>query len=358
MRRSDSVLVATAAALLLLQPLGAAAQDASGDDPSRQPRPALIAPRAASALLLDVARAGEAWVAAGQRGSILRSADGRSWSQVEVPVDATLTRVRFVDAEHGWAVGYDGTVLRTEDGGGSWALLQFDPDWARPYYDLHFFDATNGLLAGANGSLMATADGGQTLEPIEVEAFEDQQNLYNLVALGDGSLLIAGERGFLARSQDRGVSWQRLRSPYTGSFFGALPVGDSGVLIFGLRGNAFHAADIAAAEPLTAEALQALRDAELDPDAAAGKLSPISEVPGWKALDSAQVESLFDATVTDDGRIVLVGMNGHVMQADLDNGRLTRLPVAPDNNMNAGVAVGNDLIVVGTAGAQRVALTP
>lgn len=77
---------------------------------------------------------------------------------------------------------------------------------------------------------------------------------------------------------------------------------------------------------------------------------------GWRALDSAQVESLFDATVTADGRVVLVGMNGHVMQADLDSGRLTRLPVAPDNNMNAVVAAGDELIVVGTAGAQRIAL--
>lgn len=357
MRRSNRLLGAVAA-LLMLQPLAAAAQDAAVDDASRQPRPALMAPRAASALLLDVAKAGGHWVVAGQRGNILLSEDGRDWQQVAVPVDATLTRLHFVDARHGWAVGYDGSVLGTQDGGRSWSLLQFDPDWARPYYDLHFFDTDNGLLAGANGALLSTADGGRSLSAIESPAFEDQQNLYSLVALGDGSLLIAGERGLLARSQDRGASWQRLRSPYTGSYFGALPIGEAGVLIFGLRGNAFHAADINAAERLTDEALQALREAQLDPDAASGDANPVSAVPGWRALASTQVESLFDATVTGDGRILLVGMNGHVMQADLDNGRLSRLPLVPDNNMNAVAAAGDALIVVGTAGVQRVPLAP
>lgn len=358
MRRTHSVLAAAGTALLLLQPFAAAAQGPATGGASPAPRPALIAPRAASALLLDVARAGDHWVAAGQRGNILLSTDGRDWQQVAVPVDTTLTRLHFLDDRHGWVVGYDGTLLGTQDGGSSWTMLKFDPDWARPYFDLHFFDANHGLLAGANGTLLSTNDGGKSWTTDESAAFEDQQNLYNLVALGDGSLLIAGERGFLARSQDRGASWQRLRSPYTGSFFGALATGDTGVLIFGLRGNAFHAADINTAEPLSDEALQALRDAELDPEAASGNADPVSEVPGWRVLDSAQVESLFDATVTADGRILLVGMNGHVMQADLDNGRLLRLPVAPDNNMNAGIAAGDELIVVGTAGVQRVALTP
>ncbi|MES0873739.1 WD40/YVTN/BNR-like repeat-containing protein [Sinimarinibacterium thermocellulolyticum] len=348
--------VLAASAALLLQPLATAAQGGVSEDPSRRPRPALIAPRAASALLLDVARSGKGGVVAGARGNILLSADGRDWQQVAVPVDATLTRLHFFDERHGWAVGYDGTLLRTEDGGSTWTLLQFDPDWGRPYFDLHFFDRDHGLLVGANGSLLATNDGGRTLSPIESEAFEDQPNLYNLVALGDGSLLIAGERGFLARSRDRGASWQRLRSPYTGSYFGALPIGQSGVLVFGLRGNAFYAADLDAVEPLSAEALQALRDAALDPGAASSGASPVTEVSGWRALASEQVESLFDALVTADGRVLLVGMNGHVMQADLDGGRLVRLPVVPDNNMNAGIADGDALIVVGTAGVQRVAL--
>lgn len=332
------------------------AQGDGGDDASRNPRAAVIAPRAATSLLLDVARAGDRWVAVGQRGNILLSDDGSDWRQVAVPVDATLTRVRFLDAQRGWAVGYDGTVLATADGGRSWTLLRFDPEWAKPWFDLHFYDADNGLLAGANGSLLATSDGGRSWQPIESPALEDGPNLYNLAVLGDGSLLLAGERGFLARSTDRGANWQRLRSPYTGSYFGALAVDARGVVIFGLRGNAFRAADIEAAAVLTDEALQAMRDAELDPDAASGSADPVSTVPGWVELGNDDFESLFGGTVGADGQVLLFGMNGRVMRVDFAAERLARLPVRADNNMNAGVIAGDALIVVGTAGVQRLPL--
>ncbi len=348
------LLGAMAGAALLLSAAPASAQDL---DASRQaPRPAVIAPRAASSLLLDIARAGDHWVIVGQRGNILRSSDGRDWQQVAVPVDATLTRAHFLDARQGWAVGYDGTVLATRDGGQSWTLLRFDPDWAKPYFDLHFFDAQQGLLAGANGALLATDDGGRHWQAVESAALEDQPNLYQLVPIGDGSLLLAGERGFLARSTDRGASWQRLRSPYSGSFFGALPIGARGAVIFGLRGNAFYASDLAAAEVLSAQALQAMRDAELDPDLATADRDPVSRVPGWVQLHNDAFESLFGGSVGADGRVLLFGMNGHVMQADFTGARLHRLPLMPDNNMNAGVAVDGDLIVVGTAGVQRLPL--
>lgn len=356
MRRLNLICGIAAAALLTSGPAPLWAQADDGNASPHQPRPAVIAPRAAGTLLLDVARAGERWVVVGQRGNILLSDDGSSWQQVAVPVDATLTRVRFLDAQRGWAVGYDGTVLATADGGRSWTLLRFDPDWAKPWFDLHFVDADRGLLAGANGALLATGDGGRSWQPIESPALADGANLYNLVALGDGSLLLAGERGFLARSTDRGLNWQRLRSPYTGSYFGALAVGARGAVIFGLRGNAFHATDIDAAAVLTDEALQAMRDAELDPDAAGDTADPVSTVPGWSELANGDFESLFGGAVAPDGRVLLFGMNGRVMQVDFDGRRLARLPLRSDNNMNAGAIAGDALIVVGTAGVQRLPL--
>lgn len=350
--------VALAALLQISAPASAQDEETEATDTSREPRAAVMAPRASSALLLDIARAGDQLVVAGQRGNILRSTDGDTWKQVAVPVDATLTRLRFLDDKLGWATGYDGTVLHTADGGASWTLQHFDADWARPYFDVLFFDAQNGLLAGANGALLRSSDGGTNWTPVETDVLMDGPNLYNLVPLADGSLLLTGERGFLARSTDRGTTWQQMASPYTGSYFGALAVGNKGAIVFGLRGNAFHAVDLGSAAVLTAETLEAMRAAALDPEAATSTVSPISEVAGWKALATTDFESLFGGTVTADGRVLLFGMNGHVMHADLQGGRIERLPVKPDNNMNAGITDGNALIVVGTAGVQKHALTP
>ncbi|TJY56667.1 hypothetical protein E4T66_19085 [Sinimarinibacterium sp. CAU 1509] len=335
-----------------------AQDDEVGIDTTLEPRPAVIAPRSESSLLLDITRAGDHYVVVGQRGNILLSADGTQWKQVPVPNDATLTRVRFVDANTGWAIGYDGTVLGTTDGGEHWTLLQHDAAWGKPYYDIHFFDASTGLLAGANGVLKRSSDGGMSWQDIDTDALEDGPNLYNLITLGDGSLLLAGERGFLALSGDRGETWQRLKSPYTGSFFGALPINPSGAVIFGLRGNAFYAADLAQAAILTPEDVEAMREAAFDPEAATGAANPVSTVAGWTELASDSFESLFGGTLTADGTVLLFGMNGHVMQADLTQAKLSRLPLDAnantDINMNAGLVAGDSLIVVGTSGVQRL----
>ena len=326
-----------------------------GPDTTLSARPAVFAPRAASGLLLSIAKVGSGYVAAGQRGVVLHSDDGTKWQQMPTPADATLNRIRFVDDTHGWAVGYDGTILATEDGGKTWALQQFDAEWGRAYYDVLFTDTQNGFVLGGNGRLWRTSDGGKTWTPIESPVFEEQPNLYNLVRLASGVLLITGERGLIARSADDGATWEQLKSPYTGSFFGTIAVGDTGVVVFGLRGNAFHAADIATAPVLTAEELVALREAAANPEASAATANPVSEVAGWTVLKSEDTESLYGASLGDDGSVLLYGGNGRVMKADFDAGLLVRQQLPTNINMNAGLATADSLIVVGTSGVQRFA---
>lgn len=326
-----------------------------GPDTTLTARPSVIAPRAASSLLLSVTRAGSGFVAAGQRGVVLLSSDGSSWKQMPTPADATLNRVQFVDERHGWAVGYDGTILASEDGGKTWGIQQFDADWGRAYYDVLFTDDQNGFVAGGNGRLQKTADGGKTWEIIESPVFEDQPNLYSLNRLGSGALLLTGERGFIARSDDQGATWSQLKSPYTGSYFGAVASGTTGAVLFGLRGNAFYAADVADAAPLTEADLAALREAAANPEASGDLSNPVSEVAGWVRLASDDTESLFGGSVANDGTVLLFGANGRVMKADLAAGQLVRQQLPTNINMNSGLVAADGLIVVGTSGVQRFA---
>lgn len=342
--------------LLAQQEESSSGEGDTGVDTTLVPRPAVLSPRAAAGLLLSVAKAGDGYVAVGQRGGVLLSSDGKSWKQVLTPADATLVRVRFLDDSHGWAVGYDGTILATSDGGKNWQLAQFDAAWGRPFFDILFLDASNGLVAGGNGMLKRTTDGGKTWEAIESPVFEDQPNLYNLIKLGDGSLLLTGERGFLAHSTDQGGTWKQLKSPYTGSFFGAVATSSGGAVTFGLRGNAFHLENVAAAPALSEADLAALRELAANPEASSQNSNPVSEVAGWKRLASDDTESLFGGSLGDDGSVLLFGANGRVMKADLAASALNRVNLPTNINMNMGLAAADGLIVVGTSGVQLFAL--
>lgn len=232
-------------------------------------RPALMVKAPQRAVLLAAALAGERIVAVGERGVVALSDDrGATWRQAACPVSVTLTMVRFADARHGFAVGHGGVVLATEDGGRSWALrldgrrlaelakasartpeankeadrLAADgPD--KPFLDLLLWDEKRLLAVGAYGIAFHSADGGRSWTPW-MERLSNAKALHWYVArrVGD-TLLLAGEQGLMARSDDGGESFRALGSPYKGSWFAGELKADGSVLLAGLRGNVWRSAD-------------------------------------------------------------------------------------------------------------------
>jgi photosystem II stability/assembly factor-like uncharacterized protein len=200
------------------------------------------APLAPKSLLLAVARAGDRLVAVGDRGHVLLSSDqGRAWTQSVVPARAMLTGVSFPDAQHGWAVGHDGVILATTDGGQTWKRQDAGIDLETVYLDVHFRDASNGFAVGAYGKFMVTANGGKTWTAAHPS--EDEVHYNRLTAGSDGTLYLAGEGGLLLVSRDGGKKWIKSDVPYDGSFFGALPLDDGRVLVYGLRGHILRSDD-------------------------------------------------------------------------------------------------------------------
>jgi photosystem II stability/assembly factor-like uncharacterized protein len=193
-------------------------------------------------LLLDAQAFGRTVVAVGAGGHILRSTDGGStWQLARSSTLATLTGVHFPDERHGWAVGHDAVILHTEDGGLTWTKQYQGPDLQVSFLDVCFLDAQTGFVAGAYGQFLATSDGGRTWtqRPIIAEDY-----FLNRLSQGSsGTLFLAGERGTLLRSVDRGVTWVPIRTPYDGSFYGILPLGPKTLLAHGLRGSLYRSED-------------------------------------------------------------------------------------------------------------------
>lgn len=194
-------------------------------------------------LLLDIARADARLVAVGERGRIFLSADqGRTWQPAVTPVEATLTAVYFHDDRHGWAVGHDAVILRTDDGGRHWSLVHEAPSAHQPLLDVWFQDLNRGFAVGAYGLFLETRDGGRHWQNRRL--LSEDLHLNAIAGMpGGGPAYIAGEAGVLLRSDDGGRRWRRLSSPYRGSFFGVICLADGNPLIFGMRGKAFRSPD-------------------------------------------------------------------------------------------------------------------
>lgn len=206
-------------------------------------RHAIPSALAIHSLLTDATQVGELMVVVGERGHILTSRDqGHNWQQGKVPSRELLTGVFMLNEQLGWAVGHHTIILRTTDGGLTWQQLDSGVEDDAPLLDIWFQDAQYGLAIGAYGMLLITRDGGESWQQQWLNN-EDDFHLNQFIPIHNGHWLISAEAGMLYRSIDQGKSWQTLNSPYHGSFYGGLDLGEQGQWVFGLRGHLFHTKD-------------------------------------------------------------------------------------------------------------------
>jgi len=98
-------------------------------------------------------------IAVGDLSTIIKTTDGgNTWAvQSNVSPSQILYSVQFIDANNGWAGGGN-YLLKTSDGGQSWT--QVNRDTAYGIFAVYFVDSDTGFVFGANGYLSRTTDGG------------------------------------------------------------------------------------------------------------------------------------------------------------------------------------------------------
>lgn len=311
---------------------------------------AVASPLAARYLLNGLERAGQRLVAVGQRGHILFSDNtGQSWAQAKVPVSSDLVAVHFASASRGWAVGHDGVVLGTTDGGQSWSRLfdgrtagrqmaehyaQSDPALAaeaqrfaeqgpdKPFLDVWFENEKTGYVVGAFNMIFRTDDGGQTWQPWFDRT--DNPSLFNLYAIQNvgEDVFIVGEQGLLMKLDRPAGRFRAVETPYKGSYFGV--TGKPGaIVVHGLRGNVYRSTDQGAT---------------------------------WSKVETGLQQAFVSSTVSPDGRILLATSGGQVLASSDDGASFRRLMLEQPVPAFAILAEGADRLVV--AGLRGVRVLP
>jgi photosystem II stability/assembly factor-like uncharacterized protein len=328
--------------------------------PFRDPldTPAEMTARAMNSQLMAITRAGTRLIAVGQRGHIVYSDNaGKSWVQAKVPVSSDLVGVHFPSRTSGWAVGHDGVVLHSIDGGESWTrkldgraaasiavtyyqqrsngdnkkiaralddARRFQEDGPnQPFLDVWFENEQVGYIIGAFNMIFKTEDGGVSWQPW-FDRTDNEQGLHLRAIQGYGNeVFIVGERGLALRLDRAEGRFVALQTGYQGSYFGLVAKPDL-VLAFGLRGNAYRSRD---------------------------------NGRSWAKIDTGTEANLTAGATLADGSIVISSMGGEVL-VSRDNGETFTQFKAADPSPIFGISPGkaNELAAVGGRGARLESL--
>ncbi len=169
--------------------------------------------------LSDIAFANprDGW-AVGDNGAIVATRDGgTSWNiEQSSTLGEVLTAVHFVDNRHGWIVGWNGTILTTSDGGAQWHRQ--NSGTSANLIDVDFVDARHGWITTVDGTLLATADGGRRWRQLPIDApgevigqvvFTGQQEGW---IVGSPSVGNATSSTTVLHSTDGGIHWSVEKS--------------------------------------------------------------------------------------------------------------------------------------------------
>ena len=170
-----------------------------------------------SGLLKSVDAASGTYYAAGNTadgssGTILKSTDGTNWT-TQVSSGSKLNGISASDSSVAYAVGDNGTVQKTTNGGTNWSSQTTDSNYV--LYGVDTVNATTAYAVGKSGSdgvILKTTDGTnwsttQTISGIPLNAISVTPDDPNVAfAVGDGSAILQTTDGTTWSDSDSGFS--------------------------------------------------------------------------------------------------------------------------------------------------------
>jgi photosystem II stability/assembly factor-like uncharacterized protein len=144
--------------------------------------------------------------AVGANGSIIKTTDGgNKWKHIPSGVTNTLTHVNTFDGNVIIAVGYQGKILRSSDGGGTWTSISGSA--IQDLWRVQMINDSLGWISGRFSTLLKTTDGGLTWQSVSTGF---PQDYWSLDFLNENLGYISCGFGTLLKTTNGGTSWQQL----------------------------------------------------------------------------------------------------------------------------------------------------
>lgn len=200
-------------------------------------------------------------------------------SLISMPIEKgnTFFRIKFNKNNVGFITGTKGTILKSLDGGQTWAKTKTNTN--EIIFDVDFFDEKSGFAVGWNGTILTTTNGGDNWYKIENDKTDNYLKSIDLTDNGYG--LIVGGDGTILRTSDYGNTWEKINLSFSGGYQKVKFIDEDYCLIVGSRGVMLVSKD---------------------------------KGETWNVVDSKIFSNLNGFTVNSYGKIFIVGVNGMIFR--------------------------------------------
>lgn len=135
--------------------------------------------------------------------------DGKTWKKRSAPVPFLLTNGIFTDNLHGTIVGAGGTILFTEDAGLTWNKAEFSGKAGAKLNSIFFVNKKNGWAVGTNGKIYQTINGGKLWYEQNSTV---EKNLNDVFFKNTAEGWAIGDEGIMLHTTTAGNVWQFVNS--------------------------------------------------------------------------------------------------------------------------------------------------
>lgn len=139
-------------------------------------------------------------------GTIL-NCQAQSWAELSTGITTPLRDVFFITEGKGWAVGDQGVILTTTNGGDSWTP-QVSGITTATFRSVFFTSENNGWAVGSYNTLRSTTDGGTTWNTVSSGSSTQEFKDVFFASPTTGYIVGSnGSAGFVKRTTDGGANW-------------------------------------------------------------------------------------------------------------------------------------------------------
>jgi photosystem II stability/assembly factor-like uncharacterized protein len=144
----------------------------------------------------------------GAAGTILHTADGKTWQPLDAKTSENLQGVWGSGAKRVFIVGSNGTVLRSADQGSTWSSVNTGSN--EDLVGIFGLDTSELYIVGHMGTILHSTDDGVTWQK---QTSGTSLYLFGVWASSSTNVFVGGDKGTILHSVDHGATWTAQANP-------------------------------------------------------------------------------------------------------------------------------------------------